>query len=65
MGPSENRGPLFGTRSSRIRTPKEGTLIFGNSHFEIPMHTHYEVLPACSSVVLADFCQVYPPPPPD
>ena len=35
MGVSENRGPEYSTLNSRIhiiRTPKEGTLIFGNSH---------------------------------
>ena len=35
MGGSENRGPEYSTLNSRIliiRTPKYGTLIFGNSH---------------------------------
>ena len=35
MGVSENRGPKYSTLNSRIlilRTPKEGTLIFGKSH---------------------------------
>ena len=35
MGVSENRGPKHSTLNSRIlviRTPKQGTPIFGNSH---------------------------------
>ena len=35
LGVSENRGPEYSTLNSRmliIRTPKQGTLIFGKSH---------------------------------
>ena len=38
-GSFRNRGPEYSTLNSRIliiRTPKSGTLIFGNSHIGIP-----------------------------
>ena len=38
MGVSENRGPEYSTLNSRIliiRTPKEGTPNFRNSHFRV------------------------------